>query len=110
MKLAKTDRGEKGAGLAEVVENVWSVPHCVGAQTKVVVRVGSPDVGVQRGRPVVGEMQWPVQYCLVQRGQAVIIQQVQVGPELDQHDDSAELAMEDGPVQRRVARLSVLSI
>ena len=37
VELSKTDRGEKGAGLAEVVENVRRVPHCVGAQTKVVV-------------------------------------------------------------------------
>ena len=37
VELAETDRGEKGAGLAEVVENVRRVPHCVGAQTKVVV-------------------------------------------------------------------------
>ena len=37
VELAKAHRGEKSARLAEVVENVRRVPHCVGAQTKVVV-------------------------------------------------------------------------
>ena len=42
VELAKAHRGEKSARLAEVVQNIRSVPHRVGAQPKVVVRVGSP--------------------------------------------------------------------
>ena len=42
VELSKAHRGEKSARLAEVVQNVRSIPHRVGAQPKVVVRVGSP--------------------------------------------------------------------
>ena len=42
VELSKAHRGEKSARLAEVVQNIRSVPHRVGAQPKVVVRVGSP--------------------------------------------------------------------
>ena len=42
VELSEAHRGEKSARLAEVVQNVRSVPHRVGAKSKVVVRVGSP--------------------------------------------------------------------
>ena len=96
--------------LPKCLHQVWLGAVGVVSQAEVVVGVCPPDVRLQGGGQVIREVAGSVQHSLVQSCQAVVVQQCHVGPEPDQHDDSAELAVEDGPVEGGVAGLLVLPV
>ena len=110
VELSKAHRGEKSARLAEVVQNVRSVPHRVGAKPKVVVRVGSPQISLKWGSRVEGNMQWPIPDEVIQDSEAIIVHEGRVGALAKEKDKSTELAVEGGTMERRVTTLCVLPI
>ena len=110
VELAKAHRGEKSARLAEVVENVRSVSRCVGSKPKVVVRVGSPQIGLKWSSGVEGDMQGPIPDEVVQDSEAIVVHEGRVSALAEENDKSTQLAVEGCTMERGVATLRVLPI
>ena len=66
----------------QAVHEVGLQPRGVGAQAQIVIRVCTPDVGLEQAVTLVGEVGRPVQHRVVQRRQAAVVHQRQVGPGL----------------------------
>ena len=110
MELLEANLRDVDVVLPEALHNVRLRPIGVVAKTKIEVGVCSPGIGVQRRCDLVRQVQRPVEDGVIQTRQAVVIQQREVGPGLDQPDHSPDLAVEHCPVQGAVTGLRVLTI
>ena len=93
-----------------MVQNIRSVSHGVGAQTKVVVRVCSPEVSLEWGSGVEGDMEGPVADQVVQSGEPIVVHKCRVGALAEEEDKSAQLAVKSCAMERRVTTLCVFPV
>ena len=100
VELAKAHRSQESARFAEMVEDVRSVSCCVGAKSKVVVRVGSPQISLKWSSKVKGDMQGPIPDKVVQGSEAIIVYEGRVGALAEEKDKSTQLTMKSGTMER----------
>ena len=110
VELLETNLRDIDVVLSEALDNVRLRPVCVVAKTKIEVRVCSPGISVKWRSELIRQVQRPIEDSVIQTREAVMVQQSEVSPGLNQPDNCPHLAMKHGSVQGAVARLRVLAV